>query len=522
MAAPSVRKRFQNFFSRSQVRARQNLGIIFGEDRAAKQKVRNQELELYDAYYEGTQYDKLPRWDEIDLKDGEYIPVRKRQPRIKFNFAKVLVDRIASKLVGASTFPDLRIEDSEQDDEFIETVIKVSRIKSRILDAVKMYILSGSSLLRFYLDQGSIIIESYHSKYCYPVFKPNGQLQSVRIQYVYEDEQDRDAMGNPKSKWFKLELGEISDILYDNPQYQVEGDPQFQIVSKTDHNLGFVQAEWFRTGIDKHSPDGPSLIKDVLDFIDEMNYSLSQSSLAIGYGQEPQLVLSGMEQEEVDKVIKSSTKAWALGKEGKAEFLEANLMGVEKATDLRDKIRLAMQDVSRVVLLDPEKAMGKAQSGKAMEALNGPFVELINELRPEVEERLISLVQKLAIVIPQVSNQGFQTDIIIPPGYTPTSLDITAHWPAIFPIMIEDLQVKAAVAVALTQANIYSREWATEWMAKDVGIDDVVKEMQKIELQKEADMESALSPFGSSFGGMSGSKQTPGIELPAPPKPEKG
>jgi hypothetical protein len=280
-------------------------------------------------------------------------------------------------------------------------------------------------------------------------------------------------------------------VLYDNPEYKENSEPQFQVVSVADHGLGFVQAEWFRTGEDKHTPDGPSLVEDITGFIDEMNYSLSQSSQAVGYNQDPQLTISGMDAEQLDQLIKSAQKAWSLGREGKAEFVESSLTGVETADKLRDKVKLGIQDVTRVLMLDPEKFAQHAQSGKAMEQLHGPLVELINEVRPWVEAGITNITLKIAVTLLMLHEAGVETGLEIPAGYKPISLNISVQWPPIFPMTIADLKEKVGVGVAASSANIVSRETITRWLAKDFNIEDIEAEIAKIAAQP------VLNPFGS-------------------------
>lgn len=485
-------KRFAGIFtSRSRRLSDNNLGIIPGESKSRVKKFRNEDLDLYDAYYESRQYDSLTPWDQTETADGEHIPVRKRKPRIVYNFAKVLVDRVAAKLVGLDVFPQLTVEDDPDTAQFLQTVQKVSRLRSKLVDPVKSMLLAGSGLVRFYFVGGVVRIEGYKGKVCYPEFQDSGELKSVRIQYTYMDPIERDENGKPREKWYRLDLGLMSDTLYDNPNYSPESEPVFAVTNQVDHNLGFVQGEWLRTSEDKHSPDGDSLIGDILDFIDEINYSLSQSSQAVGYGQEPQLVLKGMTEDEMQALIKSSLKAWTLGKDGEASFLESSLGGVERAIELRDKVRLGIQDIARVVMMDPEKMIGQAQSGKAMEILHGPLVELINELRPHLEEKIINLVLKIALTILILNDQGVETGIEIPQDFVPKSLAITATWPAVFPMTITDLKDKVLVATTAANASIISRETMTRWLAKDFGVENIEEELNKITAQP------VLNPFGS-------------------------
>lgn len=477
---------------RSVRRTFNRLGVVSVVDGGNRvQKVRDQKLDLYDKYYTSSQYDGLTDWERSLDPQGEYVPIRKRKPRINYPFAKVLSNRVASKLVGSSTFPTFKIEDDPETEDFIRAVIQASRIKSRILAPICKMVCSGSVFVRFFIVGGSIRLENYNAKHCYPEFLPSGELSSVMVRYVYEDKDDIDEMGKPKKKWFRLDVGMFRDVLYDNPEYKDNVEPIFSVVDSVDHNLGFVQGEWFKTGEMVDSPDGPSLIAGVLDFIDELNYSISQSSQAVSYNQDPQLTFNGMDEEDVNMFIRSATKGWNLGKEGKAEFLESGLEGVKTAMDLRDKVRMSIQDVARIVMLDPEKIVGSAQSAKAMEVLHGPLVELVNELRPFVEEPLIKIIQKMGLTILVGARHGVPVPIVVPPSYKPKSYNLTASWPPIFPLTTQDLKDRVSWVSSATSANLVSRETGTKILAKDFGIEDVEEELDKINSQP------ILNPFGS-------------------------
>lgn len=486
------------FKSRTQQRIDNNLGIISAKNAVGASKCRDKRLDDLDAYYESTQYDKLVDWERaLEMSaQGEYVPIRKRKPRIIHNIGKSMCDRVAAKLIGASVWPTLTIPEDPDTTEYLRTVQTLSEMRAKLLEPVRRSLGAGSALVRFFLQDGIPQIEWFKSKYCYPQFLPGGELVAVTIKYVYEDAEDRDSKGDPRKKWYKLDLTPTSDILYDNPPYE-EGspEPQFQIVEQNDHNLGFVQAEWFHTGMGKHSPDGPSLIEEGLDFIDEFNYSLSQSSQAVSYNQDPQLTLNNMDEDEVESLIRSATKAWNLGKEGKAEFLESNLAGVEAATNLRDRMKADFVNLVRVVFLDPEKIVGSAQSAKAMEVLHGPLVELIDELRPVYEPRIKGLIVKIGMAMLIAEEEGYDTAIEIPVGYKPVSMNLQAVWPPIFPLTLQDLLTKVQTAASAKNARFISSETACRFVAKDFGVEDVEAELGKI--QEDIKTEAAANPFGT-------------------------
>lgn len=451
---------------------------------------RNKKLHELDLYYQNKQYDDLQDWEEACCAE-DYVKIRDRKPRIVYGFSKMLAQRIASKLVGLTNFPKLKVDAEPDDSEYIRMVIKAANLRSKMIEPIRKMCALGSSFVRYYIIDSKVMVKNYNPKYCYPIYSEDGDLEQVSVRYVFTDENDKDTNGTPRKKWFQIVMNRQSDILFDNPPYQEGVDPTFKVTEQVDHESGFVQGEWFRTSEENHSPDGYSLTEDILDFIDEINYSLSQSSHAVSYNQDPQILLNEMDEDEMNAMIRSSEKAWNLGKNGKAAFLESDLGGVQTATELRDKIRLGIQDVARIALLDPEKMVASAQSGEAMKVLHGPMVELINELRPMVEQGLINLVSKISISILQLRNAGIaDTPVTIPPGWEPKSLDISADWPEVFPMTIEDLAKKVSVANTATSGQFLSRETAMRWLAKEFGIEDVEEELAKIAAQP------VINPFG--------------------------
>lgn len=479
-------------YSRLQQQARNNLGTIMSDQLKAPVKFRDDNLDVLDQYYESRQYDNLQDWNEA-AKQEIYVPVRDRKPRIVYNVAKVLVDKVAAKIVGQGMFPDFHVEEDPDDTAFFRVVQKACGFRRHMVAPIKHLLISGSVFVRFYVVDGNLALEHANAKYCYPQFDPSGDLNQMEIKYIFEDVNDKTDNGKAKWKWYRIVLTKTSDILYDNPEYKEGVTPDFVVVEQVDHDLGWVQGEWLRTSKKKHDPDGDSLIIDILPFIDELNYSLSQTSQAVAYNQEPQLAVNAMDEDEVEKLIKSAQKSWNLGKDGKAAFIESNMKGVETAEASRDHMRQFMLDVVRVVLHDPEKMATAAQSGEALKVLNAPLVELIDELRTSIEPSLVNLLIKIGLTMLELHNRGEETILEVPDGYLPSSLDLTVAWPPIFPITIQDLQAKAQVAVAVSGAMLISRESLTRWLAPDFGIENIDEELQKL-----AD-EPVFNPF-TGFG----------------------
>lgn len=474
------------------IRANQ-LGIIpGGQVGGLVPKVRSADIAKLNAYYEGTQYDELQPWEASNQEGAPYTPIRKRKPRVIYNLPKRICVTFASKLVGENVFPTFKIEGTGQqeveDQEFLKLLVEESGLRTVMPAAMRRMGAAGAVLLRFRINNfGAIRMEVFDSNYCYPTFDDNGELESVRIRYTYDDPLEQDKDGKAVEKWFQLDLGKGSDILYDNPVYKKDSAPQFIVKNQVDHQLGFVQAEWFASCEDRHHMDGESLLGGgACSMFDEINYSLSQSSQAVSYAQEPQLTFSGMDVGAVSQLERTSTRAWNLGREGKAGFLEAGLEAVERAQDMRDRVRLAVQDVTRIVLQDPEKLVGSAQSGRALEILNEPLVDLITEIRPLVGKRMSSVLLKLAVACMRNVREGLPAPVQLPSNYVPMNFPtMKLVWPKIFEETTEDIQKRVAIAVSAANANVVSRVKAIEFIARHFNITDVEAEIALIEGQKQ-------------------------------------
>jgi len=475
--------------SRSEKKDANIMGYTQVSESGKSKKWRSDKLHEVEKYLNGTQYDGLHDWDSASCSEN-HVPLFKRKPKVIYPFLKVYADRLASKLLGHTSFPKLKIEQDPEAEYFTNLVIEAGFVKPRLLDAMKWFVPFNSVFVRFKLSDGVLKLEKYCSNYCYPEFLPNGELEKIEIKYVY-DTGEVDASGRKIENWFKLELGNQVDILYNNPPYNAESgsEPEFEEVSRVEHGLGFVQGEWFSNGENIYSPDGSGepLLCDIKGFIDSINYNLSQMVSATSYGLDPQLVVSGMDEDEVDTLIKSSAKAWLMGREGKADYLEVSGSGVKTGQETSGELFKRVCDIARIVMLDPEKMVGTAQSGKAMEVLHGPMVELINEMRPWVEKGIKSLMTKIISTILMMRDQGMQSQFVMPDGWMPESLEFKVSWPPIFELTTQDKQQLIGLALQVSNGNIISRDTALRWMQSqgiDFGVEDFELERQKVDSQK--------------------------------------
>lgn len=479
------------FKSRTQRRADQNLGVISPHGKISLE-FRSKKLRKYEDYFYNRQHDGKTPWHEAEADQSQYVPINQRKPTIVFPLAEVITSRIASKLFGEDVFPKFMVEDDLEASAALQNMVRGLKLKSYCLDFTKLALALGSVFVRIKVLDEHLSLEHYSSNVCYPEFGADGELEALRVQYVYEDSTKVDEESQePKKYWFSFLLTKKEDILYNNPEYKEGQPPEFKVVSKVEHDLGHVQGEWLKLTSDDLAIDGESKIKNILDLADSISYNLSMSDRATLYGIDPQLILRGMESSELEELIKSKEKSWTLGREGEASFLEIDGAGVVNAGEVELRLQRKAQEITKAIMHDPEKIIGAAQSGKAMEILNAPLLELITELRPMFGEFLQKLTKKILIMSRDMEVKN-AAKWKVPESLDIEELDLNLEWGEIFPPTVQDLGQLAAFYVQLTNGNILSRETALRKLAPYIGIEDVDEEVKKIASQPQ---------LGEMFGG---------------------
>ena len=143
---PGMVRQFAGFAGRTAARIDNRLGVIPSQKAGIKKSFRRPDLDIFDAYYESRQYLGLPPWDEASDQANDYVKVRKRQPRMIFNFTKVLTSRVTSKLVGSRAFPEWLIEDDPDSTEFFRFVRNTSMFRAKVVEPIRRMLTAGSGV----------------------------------------------------------------------------------------------------------------------------------------------------------------------------------------------------------------------------------------------------------------------------------------------------------------------------------------------------------------------------------------
>ena len=289
--------------------ARNRIGFIFkgsaygGSSKLQRILYRRLELNLFDDYLHDRAYEHLPAWNG-DIS-GDQMNKRETQPKVIFPMPEISTGIVN----GLMTSEDSRLQ-LHLDDEGAQKNLKESLEEVDFWDHLNFLIpsllVNGSAFIKTYVTpQSKLMLKSFNSKSCWPIFNESGELVSVTIRYIFDTGKYKES-GEKIYAWSQQILGTHVDILYNNPIFEPGTDdiPEFIEVDRVEHNLGFVQGEWLTTSfyLSPNVPDGISYIESSLPMIDSMNYRLSKEDSAVFYNLFPMMTAYGMGPEDFDEL----------------------------------------------------------------------------------------------------------------------------------------------------------------------------------------------------------------------------
>lgn len=313
-----------------------------------------------------------------DIAPGFVVPYKHRRPSTRYDLGRVIVTRITSMLFGADRFPEIRVEGDEDAEGFVKALCESSKLPSRMIEARNLGGACGSVGLSFAFVEGRPRVEVHNAKhltvlrwadesewkvgaaiksYGYErrVFDPGTKkIKTVRYYYArYWDE-------NVEIVW-----SPIPEAVAKQPDWWRSPNKTVQ------HGYGFTPFYWVQNEPDSTCPDGFSDYEGLCDDLDELNQVFSASSRGTKANCDPTLVIRMDPSVNTGMIKKGSDNA--LFSPGGAEYLELGGGAVEAAKSTMEQIRAAVLDTASVVLADPEKLSGAAQSAAALRILFAPM-----------------------------------------------------------------------------------------------------------------------------------------------------
>ncbi len=429
---------------------------------------------------DGTLYDVLPyEFHDERSSSGEYIPLRRRRPSVRYALSRVVVEDSVALLFSdghmpAVVSPDVVVRDA------LAALGRECRLNQVMTEAaIRGSVGSACVLLR--ILRGRVFLDVLDTAWLVPVWDVEApdSLASVTERYKVPGA-DLVAAGfevpdTGATYWFQRRWDALEETWF---VPQMVGDVEAPAVDggrSVRHGLGFVPLVWVRNLPGGEAPDGACTFRAAVETGIEIDYQLSQAGRGLKYSSDPTLLIKEPAGIEGD-LVRGAGNALVVSEKGDARLLE---IGGTAAGAVLDYVRvlreLALEgmhgnraDASR---------LGAPQSGRALELMNQGLVWLADSLRVSYGEALLQLCRMML-------RAGTVYPLVVG-GRALGPLDVEAElrlaWPPWYPATSEDRARDATTLVALVAAGQLSRETARRLLAADWGLVDIAGEQARVD-----------------------------------------
>lgn len=362
------------------------------------QSARAADLDRMEQYYRGSQDDgKRYDWDgnimgyggDADIKPGWYVPMKMRRPCARYDLGKLIVTRLTAMVFGEGRFPELRIEGDEEAEDYVRALCEASRLRARMIEARNLGGATGTAVLSFCFKDGMPRVEAHNSKH----------VTVLR----WEDEDERIVGAALKTYAYSRAIydastGKVRQVNYYYARYwdterEIVWEPIPQSIAQTagwqsypsrsvTHAFEFCPLYWIQNLPDSEQPDGESDYDGLTGNFDELNQLLSAKTRGVKANCDPTLVVRMDPAMNDGSALRKGSENALFSPQG-ADYLTLSGDAVAAVDATVEKLRAYCLDTASVVLADPEKLSGAAQSAQALRILYAPMLAKCDLLREQ-------------------------------------------------------------------------------------------------------------------------------------------
>lgn len=477
------------------------------------------------------------------------LKVRQKRPTAPLHLTKRIVNQFTGLLFSSRRIPTVKVETDEDTEAALEAVIKQSRFWARMREARNMGGGTGTVVETVGVREGRFVFEVHNPKHVTPLWRDRAthRLLGVLIEKVVPvEEQGYDEKGQPAGL-VKVDyihrriITEAEDVHYKPvkvaPMAQLvwEEDPFLKVV----HNLGFFPGVWVQNHENSEDIDGDPDCEGTWQMQDTIDRLLSQENKSALQNCDPKVEI-GADASEIDMtggLRMMGDTAINVGKSGHANLLESTGTGIEASEKVVDRLKRGIEELARVVLPDPDKVTGGAQSGVAKTIDHEPMLECADELRDQyggaagellgmvvrigasLQGKVIDVPDTIDIATGQPLQGQFVLDlpkrriqqedgsIALVDHVFRWPCEISLAWGPYFAPTDEDDAKRISNAVTAKTGGIVDRKTAADHVAQAFGVKDVDGMIARIREEEGEDLDRALAQGmggGGGFGGGGG------------------
>lgn len=434
---------------------------------------------------DGTLYDDLAH-DFHDEKDGsgDYIPLRKRRPSVRFPVCRILAEDSISLLFSSDHWPDIHT-DSEPVREALKKLVPELGLNDLMLGAALCGSVGSVAIFLRFL-KGRVFVTYEPTEYLTPIWDataPDTLLEVRRLQKMKGADLRPFGWSIPDEDlsaphWVRIDWTTEREIIYTPWKVGSDDGPIASEENVTPHGLGFVPVVWIKNLPGGVAPDGaPTFSPEMIDTQIEIDYLLSQAGRGLKYSMDPLLMIKEPVADETGTMVRSASNAIQVEEGGDVKLVEIDGGAINATVEYVRFLRELALEAGHGNRASAEK-LSAAQSGRAMELMNQALIWLADKLRVSYGER------GLLAIIRMIVAASRKIEIVTKSGEKIGKLDdsdLSLRWPHWYPPTYQDQQNLATTLKTHADAGHISRETAVRTIAPVYDIANVEVELGRIE-----------------------------------------
>src|SRR6201994_4340046 len=208
-------------------------------------------LAILNRVLNGTLYDTLPyHFHEERNESGEYIPLRKRRPSVRYPLCRIVVEDSVALLFSEGHFPTIECSDQTVRAAFAN-IIKETRLNLAMTEAA-MKGATGSVALLLRVLKGRIFVDVLDTTYLTPTWDPSEPDTLLRVDERYKVS-GRNLIRNgysiddpDENYWFSRCWDGNGETWYEPVPITKPSQPTIDSTRSVSHKLGTVPIVWIR------------------------------------------------------------------------------------------------------------------------------------------------------------------------------------------------------------------------------------------------------------------------------------
>lgn len=421
----------------------------------------------------------LYRFDQERSGAGEYIPLRERQPSVRYPLARIVVEDSVALLFSEGHFPAIVCSDAVTC-EALEAILHAARANAVMIEAARRGSVGSVAILLRVL-RGRIFLDILDSLYLTPVWDSMAPDTLMSVTEAYKvsgvellargyDISDREAM-----YWF-MRRWDCADEIWYLPRV-VGGDAQ-PVVDEgrsAHHGLGFVPMVWVRNLPGGDQLDGDCTFAAGIETSVEIDYQLSQAGRGLKYSSDPTLLIrepAGFD----GTMIRGAANALVVSEKGDAKLLEIGGSASEAVIAYVRTLREFALESMHGNRVDASRLAAPA-SGRALELMSQGLLWLADNLRVSYGHGcllpLCRMILRASVVYP------LRVDGVAVPPLDADAV-ISLRWPPWYAADALDRQRDAETVIRLVESRQMSRETAMRVLAPAYDIEDLAGERARL------------------------------------------